>query len=184
MKHKIRCEMGRVLIIPAVVRNVVGLSFDYEAYIEKMAELAKYCISRDNKVELMAFCRAFHDDDACYAIFNRLNEAQRKSVDIYIYGNDMDEAIEHIQRAEYIIPTRFHGMILGWCCQRKVYPIVYTKKQSDEIETLHFSGKFFRIDNISQLDVESVLFQASQLNGMKTVQDEAQRHFAAIEGVF
>lgn len=183
INQAVQSEVGRVLIIPADVRNVVGLSYNHEAYIKKMAELAKYCVDRGYKVELMAFCKTFHDDNACYAIYECLNEEQKMGVDIYIYENDMDEAIDHIQRAEYVIPTRFHGMILAWCCQRKVFPIVYTKKQRDEMKMLCYGGQYALIENISEYDVESVLLQGAQLSGVENVKEEAKLHFAAIERV-
>lgn len=183
IKQSFQTEDGRVLIIPADVRNVVGLSYSHEAYIKKMVELTQKCVEKGFIVELMAFCKAFHDDDVCYEICKQLNEAQKRCVDIYVYKNDMNEAIEHIQRSEYIVPTRFHGMILGWLCEKRVYPIVYTKKQTDEMEMLRYNGGYTRIEDILSLDTDLVLSQASKLNGLEITCEEAQRHFGAIDRI-
>jgi polysaccharide pyruvyl transferase WcaK-like protein len=61
---------------------------------------------------------------------------------------DVDELFDLLRTADLLVPTRFHGTVLGLTCGRPVFSVCYHRKTSDVMDTAGLVDSVIAIDEI------------------------------------
>lgn len=131
----------------------------YENFIFQMAH--QY-IQLGYKVLFMSFCSFQEDEKAIERVRNRLTEEKRTATDLLCYSQNVKECMQAFSDSDIVIGTRFHSIILGWLCGKKVLPIVYDKKT---LHTLKDNGieAYLNLDSLNDITAEDISDYALQL---------------------
>ncbi|MGL5089004.1 MAG: polysaccharide pyruvyl transferase family protein, partial [Cetobacterium sp.] len=151
-------------------------------YFNRLKSLILDMIKDGKKVKLMSFCQEERDEEAIIKLLNMISNQHHKNISKYFYRGDINEAIDVINKAESVVATRFHAMILGFVLKKPVFPIAYSKKMTNVLEDLEFKGNFASLDNLKNLNYEkfkenSVL---EEQNLLKASQD-GEKHFLKLD---
>ncbi|WP_342043001.1 polysaccharide pyruvyl transferase family protein [Bacillus sp. OTU2372] len=158
------------------------LSHFDEIYYQKMKDTAVYFIEKGYRVTLMSFCEYQGDVEAIEKITSLIPKQYLNKVDSYSYKLDIEEPLEIIGKANFIVATRFHSMILGWIYNKPVFPIVYSKKMTNVMTDVGFNGLYAELKNIGELKPEDIFegMQTNLIDVAKQVKD-AERHFEVLD---
>lgn len=174
-----------VLVSVIDLTNRPGLSEYNKIYQGKIAELCVEFSSHNYRITLMSFCDAEGDKKAIDEVSEFVSRSGRDVlVEKYSYNGNIEEAITRIAGADCVIASRFHAMILGWVMNKRVFPIVYSKKADNVIDDIGYKGLKTRIEDINNVKAENIfefLNDSKPINieGQKT---DASRHFHALDG--
>ncbi|MDR0298910.1 MAG: polysaccharide pyruvyl transferase family protein [Streptococcaceae bacterium] len=150
----------KILVISVVNMEEKGdidssvFSKNQEEYESKLAEIAnKYISEEKGKVILMSFCDAQKDYLASNRIFNKLKDVE-ENVSLFSHSN-IDESLMLIAKADKILATRFHGMILGWRFKKPTMVVSYSEKTIQVIESSNPEQKFVKFEDVGRIDSDS-----------------------------
>ncbi|MGL4645564.1 MAG: polysaccharide pyruvyl transferase family protein, partial [Cetobacterium sp.] len=100
----------------------------------------------------------------------------------YFYRGDMNEALEILNKADSIVATRFHAMILGFVLKKPVFPIVYSKKMTNVLEDLEFKQNYASLENLQGLNFEKFKEnEALSPNTLIRAAQDGERHFFKLD---
>ena len=116
--------------------NISGMAY---IYYHVLAEVCNIAIDKGIKITIFSFCKDEGDEEAISIIKGMVKK--KEHVNISNYCGDTKEIINQLNNCEYILATRFHAMILGWVMRKKVFPIIYSKKQSNVMEDVGYRGE-------------------------------------------
>ncbi len=170
-----------VLISCIYDHGVEGVEpFDNQLYEDQMVRICKNYQKAGKKVCLLTFCGKQKDQVMCERIRRRVNHP-----DIFTeaYEGDLDRILELFARAEYVITSRFHGMILGWLARIPVFPISYNNKTRQVIEDYGFEGQHCSVSRFSELDFSVIHenFAKGYVFDIDRISLEAQKQFAVLD---
>jgi len=130
---------------------------------------------------MYSFCNKQGDNKAINRIKNSI--LSKEKINCYEYTNlETLEFINSFTYNEYIVSTRFHGMIIGLINEQKVFPIVYDIKTKNVIDELAIND-YCSLDDINQLKSADILNVKKQKNISK-IQMNAYKQFEAFEKHF
>lgn len=153
-----------------------------EMYKEKIIEMIKVFNEKKYKVTLMSFCKLEGDEEFINDIINSIDDID---VDKYFYRGNVDEAIEELSTAEYVVATRFHAMILGILLGKKVLPIIYSDKILNVLNDLNFNGKYVRIDDLNKFDIAKNFNQIKKYDGnLQKIIEQSELQFEKLDEEF
>lgn len=109
-----------------------------DIYYRVIAEVCNIAIDKGIKITIFSFCKDEGDEEAISIVRGMIKK--KEYVNISNYCGDTKETIDQLNNCEYILATRFHAMILGWVMGKKVFPIIYSKKQSNVMEDVGYQG--------------------------------------------
>lgn len=127
----------------------------YRAFLTKLVELAEHVQSRGNRVVL--FPTQTRDMDAIrdmVAIARKRDPAAADALTVRDTASSQ-EVMEVIQSAHVIVPTRFHGTILGILGKRLVLSVCYQAKAREAMEAAGQSDYAFMLDDMTADDLRS-----------------------------
>lgn len=172
------------LIVISVINpsNREELAHKDEVYYEKIKELIIHFIQHDYQIVLMAFCTYEKDQEAIEAIHQLLPHHVTQHVSTHIYEGDIDQALQTITKADLVIATRFHAMILGWVYEKPVFPIVYSDKMLHVMKDVNFTGSYVDFDSLTLLTPETVIssMQTNMIDLSHRVEN-AQQQFTKLD---
>jgi colanic acid/amylovoran biosynthesis protein len=114
-----------------------GLDQHRDAYEAAMAELVNDLVTRrGDQVTLVSFCPLEGDEAAIDRVLDSLPEAARASVSAHRYRGDMAAMLDVLRRAETVVATRFHAMVLGLAFGSRVICVEYSNKVSNALADL------------------------------------------------
>ncbi|MGL5088039.1 MAG: polysaccharide pyruvyl transferase family protein, partial [Cetobacterium sp.] len=87
-------------------------------YFNRLKSLILDMIKDGKKVKLMSFCQEERDEEAIIKLLNMIPNQHHKNISKYFYRGDINEAIDVINKAESVVATRFHAMILGFVLKK------------------------------------------------------------------
>ncbi|MDO4466476.1 MAG: polysaccharide pyruvyl transferase family protein [Bacillota bacterium] len=122
-----------------------------EQYEDGIVSLCNHYTSLGKKVSLLGFCEPEGDMNAVNRIMERIEK--KELVSSICYDGEIDKFLDILNDCEIIFATRFHAMILGFIMNKKVLPIIYSKKQTHVLEDMCFQGIIWNIldgDNFSE----------------------------------
>lgn len=126
-----------------------------DVYLQTIKEQIEKKISDGYKIRLFPFCKAEGDMNLITTLCDLLPIQIKEKVEIVDYYGNIDSFLKSFMEMEVIVATRFHAMILAILYGCKLYPIVYSKKMTNVLEELEFSGNIYNIsDNISSLSID------------------------------
>jgi len=152
-----------------------------ELYENKIIELINEFVDLGYEINMYSFCNKQGDNKAINRIKNSI--LSKEKINCYEYTNlETLEFINSFTYNEYIVSTRFHGMIIGLINEQKVFPIVYDIKTKNVIDELAIND-YCSLDDINQLKSADILNVKKQKNISK-IQMNAYKQFEAFEKHF
>lgn len=126
------------------------------AYYRLMADTVIAFSERNIPVTLLSFCEWEGDPVAMNTVMELLPEGV--SVSTVHYRTDMDQMLEAISGASFVVGSRFHSTILGVSFGKPVFPVAYNCKTRHYLQDLSFAGKYADLENMTSVTVDDVLF--------------------------
>ncbi|GIO19649.1 hypothetical protein J18TS1_27490 [Oceanobacillus oncorhynchi subsp. incaldanensis] len=126
-------------------------------YYNKLKDIITYYVNNNYTVNMLSFCCNEKDDEAIKKIKNLLPDKIKKHVKGNYYNGDINNFLEIISSAKYVIATRFHAMILGWVYNKPVFPICYSEKMNNVLNDVNFEGLKTDLDLINHLTIKDVI---------------------------
>ena len=131
-----------------------GLKHMADAYYRSIAQVIDQCAQRDVSVKLFGFCSDEGDRTAIEHIKNRCKTGK---FEICEYDGNIDGMLDDINACEYMIASRFHAMIIGWCLSKKVFPVVYSDKQLHVMDDVGYTGDYWDLREKKEYTAESII---------------------------
>lgn len=154
---------------------------DYNTnYMEKIQEIVKEYISMGKDVYLMSFCDNQNDDLISKQILKNMNH--NKNIILFSH-KDIEESLELLAKADRIITTRFHGLILSFLLKKPVLALIYSQKTLNVINDIDESLNYFTLDKISELNVKNLEDYYSVINDevLNKLIIESNKQFESLE---
>ena len=151
-----------------------------DKYYNEIAQTIDKCAQMQLPVKLFSFCEAEGD---AKAIRERMARSKTKAAEVCEYDGDMDAVLKQLNECEYIVATRFHAMVIGWCLSKKVFPVIYSDKQLNVMQDVGYQGCWWDLKN-TQPDSDFCLMEhimAACTLDVKDCQQQAQRQFEALD---
>lgn len=126
------------------------------AYYRLMADTVTAFAGKNIPVTLVSFCEWEGDPAAMNTVVELLPEGV--SVTTLHYRTDMDQILEAISGASFVVGSRFHSTILGISFGKPVFPVAYNCKTRHYLQDLRFSGNYADLKNMTSVTVEDVLY--------------------------
>ncbi|MDY0404729.1 polysaccharide pyruvyl transferase family protein [Virgibacillus sp. 179-BFC.A HS] len=156
-------------------------AFD-DIYYEKMREIAIYFIHAGFAVTFAAFCSYEGDELAMQSITSGIPETYMSDISTYVHQSNPAETIRLLNQASIIIASRFHAMIVGWVLEKPVFPIIYSKKMTNVMDDIGFTGSSVDFEQLQALEPTTILKQMT--DGAPDIgkqRQQAQNHFAMLD---
>lgn len=184
-----KIEKEKLCVISVIeLANRSELDGQREAYKKVIQEYAKELLAQKYTLQFISFCEPQGDLAIIKEIIKELNLTKEESnnVKIYDYQANLEEALKLFERAELVIATRFHAMILALVNNAKVLPIVYSQKMTNVLDDVNFKGPLVHISQLTHSDIESSknnikeLIQSEVLD-VSDIQKLAQKQFEKLD---
>lgn len=162
------------------VDNRPELKHIADKYYNEIAQTIDKCAQMQIPVKLFSFCEAEGDSKAIRDIMAR---SKTKCAEICKYDGDMDATLEQLNECEYIVATRFHAMVIGWCLSKKVFPVVYSDKQLNVMQDIGYRGSWWDLrkpEADSDVRLMEQIMAACAVD-VKDCQQHAQQQFEALD---
>ena len=156
-----------------------SLSDMTEDYYKTIADFIEICCQQNITVSLYSFCSSEGDSRAVKKI-TELCQAQCRVVS---YKGDIVAFLNDMNTNEYIVATRFHAMVIGWCLGKKVFPITYSKKLNNVMHDVNFTGKYWNLLKKEKYDAQRLFedcLTAEPLQGCNDLQKKSDEQFKKI----
>lgn len=126
-----------------------------DTYYSVVANTIDNFVQMGIPVKLFSFCEAEGDEKAIQKIVDR---CKTKKAEVFNYSGDIDLMLKEINSYEYIVASRFHAMVIGWCLSKKVFPLVYSDKQLNVMTDVNYLGSYldlrklqcYKFDNLAE----------------------------------
>lgn len=171
------------ILISVIKPSIRKELFDKDnEYYNTIKNVAVDFLENGKKVKLMSFCKNEGDEEAIEEILKITPKSFRDKIGKYYYDGNIEDALEIIGKAEAVVATRFHAMILGFIYRKKVYPIAYSKKTTNVLEDLEFKGNYCSFDNLSKISYEKIMEnEVLDENILELARKDAERHFEKLD---
>jgi colanic acid/amylovoran biosynthesis protein len=133
-----------------------AISETADTYERFILEFCKECISRGKKPILLSCCKDEGDSAEAYRILERADEEMRSRIGLFEYAGDLDKALSLFQKAEFILASRFHAMILALKFHKPFFSIAYNQKIEWVLNDLHLDA-YCSIVDVDGLRPSSIL---------------------------
>ena len=171
---------GTVLISVIDLENRLGLRVFRETFETWMAALCETCIQRGKRPVLVSFCQAEGDEKAVFRILENLSPKIREQTAVLNYRGDPAEILDAYARAERVIATRFHAMILALCYEKPVFSIAYSEKCSNYLDDLSFPN-FCGISELARIAPAEMLDRCGLPENLHQQKQAAKNQFAQLD---
>ena len=154
-----------------------------DQYYKTIADLCDLLIEKQVKVTLFSFCAFEGDNCAIQQILNRVKIKEK--IRICSYNGDTEHFLGCFNECETIIATRFHAMILGWTLNKKVFPIIYSKKQLNVINDVKFKGVYWNLLEKVECYAQDIFWQVNngeqRLVDIENIRNNSHMQFSAVD---
>lgn len=127
----------------------------WKPYRDFIRKIISQFIQKGLEVDLLALCQAEGDTYACEEIIRDQNYQDK--VNIFTYNGNLNETIQIIGESKFIIGSRFHSIIMAFCTERPVFPIVYESKTEQLLNDIDYHGKKVNIKDIGNYSEADVI---------------------------
>src|SRR5690625_7865253 len=111
---------------------------------------------RGYHVKLIALCTYDGDHEAIDHIMDRAPVDYLSKVTKHVYQLNIEETLQIIASASFVVASRFHAMILGWVYRIPVFPITFSDKMKHVMHDVDFHGAFTDIELLDTLQTSDV----------------------------
>ena len=156
-----------------------------EDYLDNMSALVKRYLEEGWRVVLSSFCKHEGDELAVSEVLtNIIDSRYADRISILSYdGTNSNEILMTISESDYVISTRFHGVILALAAGRPVLPVIYSDKTKHTLNSIGFEGRCF--DLRSQKTISFTQSQENWHNHRKYhldhIRSDAEKHFSKLD---
>lgn len=163
------------------LKNRKGLRAYHKLYIKKMKEVIKFFSEKNYIILLMSFCKNEGDEEAISDILNGINN--KVNIELLFYQGKLEDTLQSINEADYVIANRFHSLVLSWCMNKPAFPIIYSKKTKCVLEDMNYFGPSIEICNIENLNPQEILkfFEKNEIMDVNKEKLQAENHFYALD---
>lgn len=155
-----------------------------ERYEEFLLQNIKSQIKSGKHVVLFSFCDYQKDDKVNQRLFDKLTEEEQNKVVLYSHKN-INDSLLVISRAEKLVASRFHGMILGWVFSIPTYVISYSKKTTDVIHSFVENQTYISLSDIIPTSlIKDDEFYKIDSETLKNLSSQSEQHFQALDKKF
>lgn len=167
---------GTVLISVIDVGGRAHLAEWTEDYQRFIIDCCETSIRRGKRPVLMSFCQQEGDENAIGQLMERMSAATREKTEKFFYHGNLEEALRLFARANYVIATRFHAMILALRFHKPFFSIAYSDKVKWVLDDLDFKG-YCGMEQLSRLSADSVMDTYCQPVDAQAYIQQAARQF-------
>lgn len=158
-------EKKQILISMIYVENRDGkysISQYASGYNKFILNITRKYIALGYRIVFISFCSFQEDEKAIKNILNLLPETELSKTSLLVYDQNLADCVRTIAQSSLVIGTRFHSIILGWLCGKRVLPLVYDPKT---LHTLQDNGveNYLTLDRLEELSEEAAGKIAQQL---------------------
>src|SRR5699024_4947253 len=148
----------------------------------KIKDVVIYFAERGYHVTLMAFCTYEGDHEAIDHIMNEIPVDYLGKITKHVYQLHIEETLQIIASASFIVASQFHAMILGWVYGIPVFPIAYSDKMKHVMHDVDFHGSSTDFEQLETLQAADV-FASMQTEPLDISQqiDDSEKHFAKLD---
>lgn len=151
----------KLTIIPISLKNRDTLTRFEKDYINQLAKIIIEAERRKMRVTLHSFCKDQGDETVIRQILNQLDPKIGKKVSVVNYQGNIAESLQSLAQSSLIVTTRFHGMVLGWLCRSKVFPIRYDIKMDNLLSDLKIASIGCSMEDVASLNIDSIFKEGS-----------------------
>lgn len=144
-------------------------------YFEYICALVKKILAKNKNVVLMSFCEYEGDLEFAKKIKKSFNSDK---IMIYNYTNIYD-ALKTIAKAEKIIASRYHAMILAWLLRKPTFIISYSDKIINVINEYFPEQAYVKLNEINSKAMVNPIFSVNK--SIRNLALEAQKQFNFID---
>src|SRR5699024_9958098 len=128
-------------VISVIKTSIRKYLASYDAlYYEKIKDGVVYFEERGYHVTLMAFCTYKGDHEAIDHILDEIPVDYLGKITKHVYQLNIEETLQIIASASFVVASRFHAMILGWVYGIPVFSIAYSDKMKHGMHDVGFQG--------------------------------------------
>lgn len=160
------CEEKKQVLISMIYMDNRGGKYsisqyakDYERFILRITR--KY-IDLGYTIVFLSFCSFQEDEKAIEHVRTLLTAQELSRTSLLVYNQNAGECIRTFAQSSLIIGTRFHSIILGWLCGKRVLPLVYDNKTLHTLQDNHIE-EYVTLDCLEGLSEEAIDETALQL---------------------
>ena len=156
-----------------------------KVYLDNMSSLLRQYLEDGWHVVLSSFCKHEGDELAVSEVLtNIIDSRYTDRISILSYdGTNSNEILRSISESDYVISTRFHGVILALAAGRPVLPVIYSDKTQHTLDSIDFEGRCF--DFRSQKTISFVQSKENWYNLKKypldRIRSHAEKHFSKLD---
>ena len=158
-------------------------NYNQKEYNSSIATLVQCYVNMGYEVDILSFCVKQGDAIAAQEIYAQISN--RSNVRTIAYNGDICAFLKRLLRAEYIIGTRFHSIILGWNAGIPVFPISYNSKTENALTAYGYLGDWCRINKISDLTFEFIEGNRTKRNSLSmcNINERAEKQFQYLDQI-
>lgn len=160
-----------------------GLSQHRDAYEAAMAELVDDLVAGGHQVTLMSFCAIEGDEAAVERVGALVAPSTRRSVTRHLYRGDIPAALAVLRKAEAVVATRFHAMVLGLAFGCRMSCVEYSDKVASALHDLGLEKLGWTVEEFVGAGREE-RYRRAMASAAAPPDDLAQRadaHFAVLD---
>lgn len=135
-----------------IVISVISSANDKAVYVNRIVEIINFYKEKGFQCMLLSLCHKQGDYDLCIDIKNKIADP----IKILDYNGDMQNVMQCIKGAKYVIAARFHAIVTSFVFDIPCFPIVYSNKTSNMLEDIGFDGGFCSIDEVANIPLEKI----------------------------
>ena len=153
-----------------------------EDYVQNMARLLTKYRREGYRLVLSSFCAHEGDEEGIQKILQAMDAEQDPDIQVLNYnGTNADALTKAIAQSNFVIASRFHGVILAMAAGRPVLPVIYSDKTVHVLEDLGFDGPV--IDLRTCRDYTGVGQPGVFAVDREKLALEAQKHFEKLDEI-
>ena len=164
-------KKDKLTVIPISLKNRSDLMLFEKDYINRLVKIIIEADKRNKMITLHSFCADQGDEEVIEQILSQLDSKLAKKITIVNYQGNIEESLRSLSESALIVTTRFHGMILGWLSQSKVFPIRYDIKMDNLLSDLQLDSFGCSVENIVNVDIDSIFNEGSVNVAMEDVRN-------------
>lgn len=152
-------------------------------YLGNMVTLLQKYLDDGCSIVLASFCKHEGDEQAVLDILQRLNGSSDRLRTLKYNGTNSKDLLEAIAESDYVIATRFHGVILALAAGRPVLPVIYSDKTLHTLESIGFHGRVFdfRLSEPMQYEQSKENWEHDRGVQIEQLRLKSQKHFAKLD---
>lgn len=169
-----------VLISVIDIEKRLSISQYAEQYDRFIADVCIETAKRGKTPVLMSFCKYEGDEDAITRIYNKLPKAVQQATDTFFYDGNLELALQQFERAERVVATRFHAMILALCFNKPVFSVSYNSKVKNVLDDMGIQA-YCDISEVDSVNIKMIFDGMPAFPDISDYKAEAAEQFAQFE---